>query len=175
MLRFVLSFLLVLATSNALPVPPGVAAGLYSDMVAKSDFTLNLQPPVENAEDVSNRLDTVLAVEESQNRGAFADFATQKQHMLNVEKSEIARLVRAAYSARSRAAGFLELEPAAVLAAQPVWQAGEPIPVIVSFDVPAYGASDALSKLSVATAVEAELAKKHGGGVLALCMFIHCV
>ena len=36
------------------------------------------------------------------------------------------------------------LEPAAALAAQAVWQAGEPVPVTVSFDVPAYGPLDAL-------------------------------
>lgn len=85
MMRVFASFALLLS-ATALPVPPGVTSGLYSDLVAKSDFTLNLQPPTESAADVSDALDAVLKLEEQKNHAAFAQFAAQKQQLIVAEK-----------------------------------------------------------------------------------------
>ena len=159
-------FSFLAATCGAVPVPPGIKAGLYGDMVAKSDFTLKLEPPAEKSADVADKLDAVLASEEAQRNEALAELSTQKRDMLKAERAEIARIVGAAFAARSRSASFVALEPVAALADQPVWQAGKPVPVTVAFDVPAYGASTALSKLQAATSVEAQLAKKASGGIL---------
>ena len=64
---------------------------------------------------------------------------------------EIGKLVASAFQAVSRSSvSFIgRLEPAAALAAQPVWQAGKSVPVTVSFDVPAYGPLDALVTLTL--------------------------
>jgi len=161
MMRVLASFALVLA-ATALPVPPGVTSGLYSDLVAKSDFTLNLQPPGESAADVSDALDAVLKLEVQKNQAALAEFAAQKQQLLAAEKKEIAKLVASTFQAAARSSvSFIgRLEPAAALANQPVWQAGKPIPVTVSFDVPAYGPLDALATLQSASSVEAKLAQQ---------------
>jgi len=161
MMKAVASCLLLVASARAVSVPPGAAAGLYSDMVSKSDFTLNLQPPAETAADASDALSAVMKREEMKSKTAFANFAAQKQRLLEIEKKEVAKLVGDAFAAvASRSSSFLALEPAAALATQPDWQASEPIPVSVSFDVPAYGASDALAKLETAASVEAKLAQK---------------
>ena len=85
MMRVFASFALLLS-ATALPVPPGVTSGLYSDLVSKSDFTLNLQPPTESAADVSDALDAVLKLEEQKNQAAFAQFAAQKQQLIEAEK-----------------------------------------------------------------------------------------
>jgi len=158
----VFAALALFAVATALPVPPGLTAGLYSDLVAKSDFTLNLQPPAESAADVSDSLDALLKLEEQKNQAALSAFAAQKQQLLDAEKKEIAKLVASAFQAASRSSvSFIgRLEPAAFLAAQPVWQAGKPVPVTVSFDVPAYGPLDALATLAGASDVEAKLAQR---------------
>lgn len=50
------------------------------------------------------------------------------------------------------------MEPLASLAAQPTWQAGEPIAVNIDYDVPAFGPQDAASQLQSLSNIEYQLA-----------------
>jgi hypothetical protein len=50
------------------------------------------------------------------------------------------------------------MEPLAFLAAQPAWQAAQPIPVNVDYDVPAFGTIDAIADLQDASNIEHKVA-----------------
>nr|ABI14397.1 unknown [Karlodinium veneficum] len=52
------------------------------------------------------------------------------------------------------------LEPLAMLAIQPVWQAAKPIPVNIDYDVPAFGTLDELADLRKASLVEYKVAQR---------------
>lgn len=52
------------------------------------------------------------------------------------------------------------MEPLALLATQPVWQAGQPVSVNVDYDVPAFGTMDEIADLQDASAMEYKVAKR---------------
>merc|ERR1712124_52712 len=77
--------------------PPGLAAGLFGNLVGMSDFQLNLHPPEEHAQDVQEALDAVLKVARVKMAAENDDFAMAKQRLLNDEKDRIRDMVRAAF------------------------------------------------------------------------------
>merc|ERR1719263_2401307 len=77
--------------------PPGLAAGLFGNLVGMSDFQLNLHPPEEHAQDVQEALDALLKVERVKIASENDDFAMAKQRLLNDEKDRIRDMVHAAF------------------------------------------------------------------------------
>lgn len=84
--------------ASFLALPPGVASGLYGDLVAHSDWQVNLQPPVEQTLDVEEALDTILQMEKDKQNSALAAFNAKKQGMIEAEKAKIRSLVRTSVS-----------------------------------------------------------------------------
>merc|ERR1712045_321219 len=79
---------------NCVQSPPGVRAGLYGDLVEKSDFEVVLHPPEESLEDVKGSLDAIMQ-EEDQKRVAEEDaFSKDKQIMLDAEKNSLRKIVQ---------------------------------------------------------------------------------
>merc|ERR1712129_427467 len=93
------AFLALPFDGNCVQSPPGVRAGLYGDLVEKSDFDVVLHPPEESLEDVKASLDAVMQ-EEDQKRAVEEDaFRTEKQTMLNAEKKTLRKIVQKALAA----------------------------------------------------------------------------
>ena len=76
---------------------PGMASALYGDIVGHSDFELNLRPPEEGANDIQESLDALMQSEDVKRKQSLADFATDKERMLEAEKIAIRDIVTAAF------------------------------------------------------------------------------
>merc|ERR1711935_682110 len=83
--------------ASEVQAPPGLAAGLFGNLVGMSDFQLNLHPPEEHAQDVQEALDALLKVERIKMASENDDFAMAKQRLLNDEKDRIRDMVHAAF------------------------------------------------------------------------------
>ena len=71
-----LTCVVIAASSHS--ASPGANAGLYGDVVAHSDYTLNLQPPEESTHDVEVSLDTVMKAEDEKRILSDTDFCGSK-------------------------------------------------------------------------------------------------
>ena len=87
----------VVIAASSHSASPGANAGLYGDVVAHSDYTLNLQQPEESTHDVEVSLDTVMKAEDEKRILSDTDFAAAKQRLINVEKQQIHDIVREAF------------------------------------------------------------------------------
>jgi len=90
--------LVVVAGAAGGRLPPGIKAGLYGDIVAHSDFQMNLRPPEESTRDVEQSLDALLKLEESTATAEEAEATAAKQRMLNIEKAKIRDIVTNAFA-----------------------------------------------------------------------------
>ena len=86
-----------MATTRVGAVVPGVTSALYGDIVGHSDFEMNLRPPEESAKDIAESLDALMKAEDISSKAALADFATDKQRMLEAEKVAIQEIVASAF------------------------------------------------------------------------------
>ena len=62
--------------------------------VSASTLELHIQPPVQNDEDVLVELDGVMQAEQAKRKIADEIFAGDKQRMLDIERSELRRIIR---------------------------------------------------------------------------------
>ena len=74
-----------------------VCQGLFTSALGdgQSDYTINVKPPQEEDGDVFLALDGVLRDAEAASAAANADFTEGKRRMLEAERAELRRLVRA--------------------------------------------------------------------------------
>jgi len=72
----------------------GAAAALRDDSAARGEYTLNLQPPEEDASEVDASLDAILKVEQAKSLASDETFHAERARMLAVEKSKLDALVR---------------------------------------------------------------------------------
>lgn len=77
----------------ALAACQGVLASAVGD--GQSDYVINVKPPQEEDGDVFLALDGVMRGAESARSAADAEFAEGKRRMLEAERAELRRLVRA--------------------------------------------------------------------------------
>ena len=89
-------YLFTFASANQF-IPPGIKAGLYGDVVGHSDFQLDLRPPPEATQDVTEALDAIMKLENVKRQAAEDDFAAEKQRMLRAEKLAIRDLVQSSF------------------------------------------------------------------------------
>lgn len=82
---------------GAASLVPGIKSGLYGDIVGNSDFELNLRPPEESLKDVEEALDALMKSEDLDRKSALADFASDKERMLEAEKIAIQEIVASAF------------------------------------------------------------------------------
>lgn len=87
--------LAVIAT-GCTAISPGATSALYSDMTEASDFELNLHPPEESAKDIEESLDVIMSSENLNRKASEADFAADKERMIEAEKVAIRELVGSA-------------------------------------------------------------------------------
>jgi hypothetical protein len=102
MMRFyaiVVSLLLlpIQHVQSMVPLPQGMLSSLFGDMVGNSDFELNLQPPQQNLQDITESLDAIMQLEKMKQHAATGDFVKAKQFMLNGAKKSIHDIVAAAF------------------------------------------------------------------------------
>ena len=93
-----LSCFVIVASSNSGCL--GAKGGLYGDVVTRSAYTLNLQPPEENTHDVEASLDAVMKAEDVKRILSDTEFAAAKQRLINVEKQRIQDIVREAFESQ---------------------------------------------------------------------------
>ena len=90
-----LTCVVIAASSHS--ASPGANAGLYGDVVAHADYTLNLQPPEESTRDVEVSLAAIMKAADEKRILSDTDFAAAKQRLINVEKQRIHDIVREAF------------------------------------------------------------------------------
>merc|ERR1712032_367006 len=106
-----------------------------------------------------------MKMENDKSLASAAEFAHEKQQMIDGEKAALREIVSAAFApleAKAHAAVSMlsvaeKLEPVAPLASQPVWQAGEPLVINVDYDVPSFGAKEEMAQLAKAARMESSL------------------
>ena len=79
--------------ASSYSAPLGANGGLHGDVVARSQYTLNLEPPEENTHDVVSSLDAIMKAEDEQRVMSDEDFAAAKQRLINVEKQRIRDII----------------------------------------------------------------------------------
>ena len=94
---FLFVCVLALAPQRAQALPPGIKSALYGNIVGHSDFELNLSPPSESAKDIEESLDALMKSEEVSSKALQADFASEKERMLEAEKVAIQEIVSSAF------------------------------------------------------------------------------
>merc|ERR1719463_740754 len=75
---------------------PGVHPALRGDIAGLPEFELDLRPPEESAQDVQGSLSTLMKSESMRNKASQADFAADKERMLEAERSAIEEIVSSA-------------------------------------------------------------------------------
>ena len=90
-----LSCFAIVAASHADSL--GAKGRLHGDDLAHSEYTLNLQPPEENAHDVEASLDAIMKAEDEKRILSDSEFAAAKQRLINLEKQRIQDIVREAF------------------------------------------------------------------------------
>ena len=86
-----MSFVFVASVQS---VPHGLRSGQYGDVVAHSDYTLNLQPPEEDAHTVEASLDAIMKDEDAKRKLSDIEFEEAKQQMVNEEKHRIGDIIQ---------------------------------------------------------------------------------
>ena len=90
--------------ASSLSFPTGANGGLYGDVVAGSQYTLNLQPPEENTHDVLSSLDALMKVEDEKRTMSDEEFAAAKQRLINVGKQRIHDIIAEAFESTALSA-----------------------------------------------------------------------
>ena len=77
---------------------PGIPSSLYGNIIGQSDFEVNLRPPEEHEQDIKQTLASLMNLESEKHAESLGNYARDKQHMLNQEKSAIHDLVEGAFA-----------------------------------------------------------------------------
>ena len=88
---------LALAAPGAQAIAPGIKSALHGNIAGHSDFELNLSPPSESAKDIEESLDALMKSEDVSSKALQADFASEKERMLEAEKVAIQEIVSSAF------------------------------------------------------------------------------
>ena len=91
-----LVFAMPLFVAEGAAIAPGVSSKLYGAIAGASDFELNLRPPEESTKDIEESLDAIMKSEDISDKASQADFAADKEHMIEAEKLAIREIVASA-------------------------------------------------------------------------------
>ena len=83
-------------------LPPGVSSGINARLGDTQEWTLALHPPEEDRKLVGSMIDSIMKIENENERAMQGDYIAEKQKILNAEISRVRALV-----ANSKKASFL--------------------------------------------------------------------
>ncbi|CAJ1358646.1 unnamed protein product [Effrenium voratum] len=74
-------------------VPPGIRSALMGDVVGSADFTLNIAPPQENADESRREIDALMQNERAVEAASLDDMGQSQRKMLDAEQKQIRAIV----------------------------------------------------------------------------------
>ena len=86
-----------IVAQGAESLAPGMTSALYGDVVGHSDFEVNLRPPEETSANIQESLDALAKSEDIKLKASQANFAAEKERMLEAEKIAIQEIVSSAF------------------------------------------------------------------------------